>query len=352
MRVFCVRSSADVSIQPPTLKVQQILRMFSVLLAFGVALAAQAQYTKIVVFGDSLSDTGNDLVLSETYYGLPLPGPPVDYTLGRFTDGPDTVPRAMLYFGVWVEQLAKSLPSHPPVTASLQGGTNYAFGYAKTGSGTTALSFEKDTIYVENIGQQVDDYLATHPKVDSHTLFVVWGGANDVLEASSAGEVFDAATDLVGNIQKLIHAGATQFLIPNLPPLGLIPEVNTSASVAKTVDEATVLYNTTLDTGVDLLPWLNFGRHLTIHKLDVYSLMKGIVASPGSYELANVTNSSQGVPWVDPDMYLFWDEIHPTTRGHNLVGQAALKAIEPRGCLVEVSALPLEYVGSSAAGCR
>lgn len=322
---------------------------FALLLLLTVTGMQAQQYTKIVVFGDSLSDTGNDLVLSETNFHLPLPGPLADYTLGRFTDGSDTLPPAMMYFGVWVEQLAATLPAHPPVVASLEGGTNYAFGFAKTGTGTTPLSFDGDTIYVENIGTQINDYLATHPKIDSHTLFVVWGGANDVIEASSAGEIFDAATDQVGNIQKLIHAGATQFLVPNLPPLGLVPEFNTSSSVSKTADEATVLYNTTLDTGVSLLPLLNFGRHLTIHKFDVYSLFKSVVAQPANYGLLNVTNESQFMP-VDPDTYLFWDGLHPTTRGHNLLGQAALQVIESHGCTVRVS--PGEYAGVAAPGCR
>ena len=104
-----------------------------------------------------------------------------------------------------------------------------------------------------------------------------------------------------------------------------------------------------LDAGVSLLPWLNFGRHLTIYKLDVYSLMKKIVASPTSYGLLDVTDSSQGMP-VDPDNYLFWDDLHPTTHGHNLVAQSALKTIEPRGCTVEVA--PGEYVGVAAPGCK
>jgi len=312
--------------------------------------AAQAQYTKIVVFGDSLSDTGNDAVLSFLQFHVPIPGPVADYTLGRFTDGADTLPPAMNYFGVWVEQLAAALPAHPAVVASLQGGTNYAFGFAKTGSGTTLLTFAPGfSIEVENVGQQIDDYLATHPQIDNHTLFVVWAGANDVLEAGSAGDVIDGAWDEVQDIQRLISAGATQFLVPNLPPLGLSPRFNTSPAAAATANTASALYDTTLDTGLALLPLVNFGRHLTINRLNAFALVKGIVASPASFGLLNVTDSSQLKP-VDPDTYLFWDDLHPTTRGHDIVAMTALELIEPRGCLVRTG--PEQFVGRPAPGCR
>jgi phospholipase/lecithinase/hemolysin len=328
-----------------------LLPAFSAALVLVAAMAAQAQqYTKIVVFGDSLSDTGNDAVLSFHQFGIPIPGPAADYTLGRFTDGPDTLPPAHDYFGVWVEQMAAALPAHPPVVASLEGGTNYAFGFAKTGSGTTLLTFEPGlSIEVENIGQQIDDYLATHPRIDNHTLFVVWAGANDVLEAGSARDVINGAFDEVQDIQRLISAGATQFLVPNLPPLGLTPRFNTSPTEAATATEASALYNTALDTGVSFLPLLNFGRHLTINRLNTFALLKQIVASPSNFGLLNVTDSSQLMP-VDPDTYLFWDDLHPTTHGHDIVAMTALELIEPRGCLVQTA--PGEYVGRSAPGCR
>lgn len=330
------------------------------------ALAAQAQrYTKVVVFGDSLSDTGNDFVLFSEIgvpFPYPYPTPPypadANYTFARFTDGFDTTPPARHFAGVWVEQMAGALPMHPAIVPSLWGGTNYAYGYSNTfdGQSTLTLPGTTDTIYVDNVGQQISDYLAAHPKIDSNTLFVVWGGANDVTEAVGAADaplqIMDGALAQVGNIQRLIHAGATQFLIPNLPDLGEAPRFNTSAVEAKALNDASVLYNTTLDAGVSLLPWLNFGRRLTLQRLNVYSLMKSVVASPGSYGLVNATDPSQGMVFVNPDMYLFWDDFHPTTRGHNLLGQAALQAIEPRGCLVEVSAAPLEYVGSAAGNCR
>jgi phospholipase/lecithinase/hemolysin len=328
------------------------MHVFPVLLLL-VAVAAQAQaqqYTKIVVFGDSLSDTGNDAVLSFLQFGAPIPGPVADYTLGRFTDGADTLPPALNYFGVWVEQLAAALPAHPMVVASLKGGTNYAFGFAKTGSGTTLLTFAPGlSIEVENVGQQIDDYLATHPQIDNHTLFVVWAGANDVLEAGSPGDVVNGAVNEVQDIQRLIQAGATQFVVPNLPPLGLVPRFNTSPTVAATETQASALYNVTLDAGVSFLPLLNFGKRLTINRVDTFSLLKKIVASPASFGLLNATDSSQLMP-VDPDTFLFWDDLHPTTRGHNIVAMTALQLIEPRGCVTQVS--PGEFVGVAAPGCH
>lgn len=358
LRDLCVSSSAEkFPTQPLSVRAcgrrsgGYLLRVIPALLVLVAAVAVQAQqYTKIVVFGDSLSDTGNDAVLSFLEFGIPIPGPAADYTLGRFTDGTDTLPPALNYFGVCVEQLAAALPAHPAVVASLQGGTNYAYGFAKTGSGTTLLTFAPGlSIEVENVGQQIDDYLATHPQIDNHTLFVVWAGGNDVLEAGSAGDVVNGAANEIQDIQRLIQAGATQFLVPNLPDLGLVPRFNTSSTATATATKASALYNVTLDTGVSLLPLLNFGKRLTISRVDTFSLLKKIVASPGSFGLLNATDSSQLMP-VDPDTYLFWDDLHPTTRGHNIVAMTALQLIEPRGCVTQVS--PGEFVGVAAPGCR
>jgi phospholipase/lecithinase/hemolysin len=237
----------------------------------------------------------------------------------------------------------------------LMGGTNYAYGYSNTFDGTTVFNFTGTpfTIIVDNVGMQITEYMETHPKIDGHTLFVVWGGANNLTEAvgtpNAAQQIIDGAIAQTKNIQRLINAGATQFLIPNLPDVGSVPRFNSSPTESAAFNQASVLYNATLDTGVSLLPIVNFTRHVTIQKFDVYSLLKNIIADPASSGLLNVTDSSQS-QYVDPDLYLFWDDLHPTTRGHNLLGQAALKAIEPYGCVVQVA--PGEYVGSPAPGCR
>ena len=238
------------------------------------------------------------------------------------TDGADTEPPAENYFGVWIEQLAATFPSKPEVKASLDGGTDYAYGFAFTGAGTSDFTFGPYAVTVNNIGQQIADYLATHPKIDDKTLFVVWGGANDLLNATSEDEVIDAGLNQTLNVQRLIDAGATQFLVPNLPPLGLIPRLNGSPTTSIPATQATELYNEVLDGGVALLHELNFGKNLNLSQMDVFTLFYKIVAAPSAYSLVDVTDSSQGVA-VDPDTYLFSDGLHPTTHGHGILALTA-----------------------------
>jgi phospholipase/lecithinase/hemolysin len=292
------------------------------------------EYTSVVVFGDSLSDTGNVAHLTEDKYGVRIPGPDADYTDGRFTDGPDTLPPAENYIGVWVEQLAEMFPSKPEIKDSLDGGTDYAYGFATTGTGTGVFTFgpsDSLSVNVDNIGQQISDYLATNPKIDDKTLFVVWGGAIDVLYATSNDDVIDAGINQTLNIQRLIDAGATQFIVPNLPPLGLVPRLNGSPTTSVPATEASELYNQVLGSGLALLRELNHSKRLQLMQLDVFALFNRIVASPSKFALVNDTASSQGMD-VDPDTYLFWDDLHPTTRGHNILAVTAEKIIVRSEC--------------------
>jgi outer membrane lipase/esterase len=308
----------------------------TLLFVFTASLANAKDYTRIVVFGDSLSDTGNVTHLSMAKYGIPIPGPlisyNIDYTLGRFTDGADTLPYAREYFGVWVEKLAASMPTHPEVKNSLDGGTDYAYGYAFTGDGTTTLDFNDElSVDVDNMGLQITHYLDQKPTIDSNTLFIIWGGANDVNHAGSLNDIVNAAIAETVDIQRLINAGATQFLVLNLPPLGLIPRKNGSPETSVPANAAAMLFNSWLDTGISVLHDSYGNRHLTITRLDVYSLFNMIVSNPEKFGFADVTDSSWWLG-VNPDSYLFWDDLHPTTRGHSIVAEAAIKAMTLKQC--------------------
>lgn len=313
-----------------------VIAVVSLLLfTFTAVLAHAKDYTRIVVFGDSLSDTGNLAHLTELKYGIRIPGTFADYTDGRFTDGYDTIPAAQNYFGVWVEQFAASLPSHPEVKNSLDGGTDYAYGFATTGSGTGAYTFgagDSLSVDVNNMGQQITDYLATNPKINNSTLFIIWGGANDLLHATSSDAIFTSAVQETADIQRLIEAGATQFLVLNLPPLGLTPRLNIYPAAALQADEASAYFNYYLAIGLSALQDYYPSRHVRIFQLDVFALFNQIVNGPLNYSLTNVTTSSQGVLGINPDNDLFWDDVHPTTRGHNILSTAAIGLVSSPQC--------------------
>jgi outer membrane lipase/esterase len=329
---LCDPLTPTYSTRTPAHQPRRLLCLLSALFFTFTAVLAHAQeYTSIVVFGDSLSDTGNVAHLTEAKYGVRIPGPVADYTDGRFTDGADTVPAAQNYFGVWIEQFAATLPSKPEIKDSLDGGTDYAYGFATTGSGTGVFTFgpsDSLSVNVNNIGQQITDYLATRPGINEKILFVVWGGAIDVLYATSSNDVISAAINQANNIQRLIEAGATHFIVPNLPPLGLVPRLNGSSTTSIPATQASVLYNDVLTAGLAILRDFNPRRHLDLMQLDVFALFNRIVASPARYSLADISSSSQGIPTIDPDTYLFWDDLHPTTRGHNILARTAKRDID------------------------
>ena len=136
-------------------------------LAAGLSVMGTAhgdQVTGIVSFGDSLSDVGN-------YYaatGGASPPTAFGYAQGEFTNGLN-----------WVQYLAQDLGVAAP-TASVNGGTDYAYGGAMTGDGTTLSTFGPGSATVPNMGQQISDYLGSNTPTAGQ-LYTLWGGANDVL---------------------------------------------------------------------------------------------------------------------------------------------------------------------------
>jgi phospholipase/lecithinase/hemolysin len=276
------------------------------LIALWLATSAWAEpIQSIVVFGDSLSDTGNVYASS----GGTIPSAP--YYEGRYSNGP-----------VWVEHLAQQLGVAAP-TAALNGGTNYAFGGAETGSGMSMLG-------TPNLGTQVGMYLGSTTPAAS-TLHVVWGGNNDFLAAISTGTVPNPAamvSNIAASLTALIAAGAQQFLVANLPPLGSTPLLGPSAGLNAGVE----LFNQLLAAQ---LAELRAQYGVSIALFDMYGLTQQVLANPGAFGFTNTTG--YGMFAEDPNHYLFWDGLHPTAAGHELIGLAAAKVVpEPTSAVLLV----------------
>ena len=322
--------------------VRLVMSLLVLVLGGFSAARAQTNFSQIIVFGDSLSDTGNDADVSDAKYHVRVPGSTVNYTDGRFTSGKDTDPASSLHGGIWHEQLAKLFLNLPAATASLDGGLDYAYGGATTDNGTSVLNFTTGIgITVNNIGQQVSDYLAAN-KTDASALYIVWGGANDIFVSDTSAAALlatgkAAAKREVALITRLAQAGAVTFLVPNLPPIGNTPRYNGSMGDIAAYNAACQAFSAKLDTKLAAAKTALAaqGLNVTIYRLDVYGLFERLLANQQGYNFYNITQSAQGES-VKADNYLFWDDVHPTASGHYQLAVEAYTVLTGRP-LVQVA---------------
>lgn len=298
-----------------------------IILLLGMPLAEAADPSRLIVFGDSLSDPGNDFVLT-----LDVSFPPFElipsaaYARGglHFSNGP-----------TWVEQLGRRLQlglSTGPALLAPKVFSNYAVG----GSRARQVG---DTSLATQVGWYLRDARGVAP---ANALYVVYMGDNDLRDALTAlatdpsgatsGSILSAAmTALQDNILALYAAGARHFLIPNAPNLALLPAVHLQGPLA---EGAAQQLSTNFNLGLtQLLNGLEASVPIKITRLDVYSLLAEVVAAPKNFGLTDVVDSCitpgvlRGAYCATPDTYLFWDGIHPTRVGHALLAQRAYAAL-------------------------
>jgi phospholipase/lecithinase/hemolysin len=305
-----------------------------ILLAIPLLVSTSAlAFTQVFVFGDSLSDDGNIAHRVRDTVGFSYPSSNFNYSNYRFTDDTYTSPAANLYTGTWHEQLERTFLGLPVATNSLDGGTDYAFGGATTHDGTqertvinNPLPFSGGdvTITIDNMGKQVDDYLANHGP-DPNALYIIWGGGNDLFDNDSAHNVINTATHVGLLVQRLALAGARNFLVPNLPPLGAVPNSFGDPNRVTALNLASAQYRNQLYS-VMATTTHNLAVHginVQIYTLDVWLNVIRVLGQPANYGFINTIDSAQGASGVNPDQYLFWDDIHPTTAGHHQLAAQA-----------------------------
>ncbi len=293
------------------------------LLMFSLAsTASTVGFNKIFVVGDSLSDTGNIFSLlrgatAKSPYTELIPS--AAYESQRLSNGP-----------VWVEYFASKLDMN--VQASLTGGTGYAFAGARTGP-LTGLS----TSPIPTLIDQAQAIVNLPGKLSANALYVVWGGGNDIRDAVASNDptqagviVNDSINNLGMVISSLATEGATKFLVPNLPNFGQLPIARNFGPAAENFfAQISTEFNKNLAL---LLSNLENNLDIDITELNVEQELENIIANPGDLGLENVIDHciilGDG-SCSNPDGYLFWDGIHPTTAGHAIIGDRAFAAIIP-----------------------
>ncbi len=320
----------------------------------------------IYIFGDSLSDGGyQDLLQGQAGWPkIPNTNTPKAPT---FTT-PGGVPWSealAIYLGEAI-QVNNTNPVLGTVTSSKEGiGNNYAAGGATTTCTGITSSLNGKLIYspppigpsrsgekcqdanIENYNQ-IDTYLSGHNHVaDSNAIYILWGGANNILKAKSAPNTLpevaiNAAKDIAYDVEYLYQKGARKFIILNLPNLGLTPSAteNGQQPENKALSSIAELYNTTLQSVLGALKLSG----LSYQYIDTYTLLSNIVADKSitsfgkEYTFTNVTSAACAkltdsaincIPETNKlTGYVFEDGVHPTATVHQVIRNYVYQAIE------------------------
>ena len=296
----------------------RLLSAGALALATLASLPAQAgPFSGLFVFGDSLSDNGNNALAIGINAAQTIPNnsyvPTFPYASGVYSNGP-----------VWANYFAAMLGV--PLTPSLAGGGDYAFGGATTsGAG-----------FPYSLSAQAGLYLSSRGNAASaDALYVVAGGGNNARAAltaiaanpANAGVITAAAaiayaTDVGNIVDQLQAAGAQHIVVWDTPNLGGAPAVIAGGGAALGSFIAGTM-NAAL--GVRL------AGEAGVTIFDVFGLSSMIAANPAAFGFTNTTDACGAILGAICSQYAYWDGIHPTTAAHLAIANAMAMAVpEPQ----------------------
>lgn len=356
-------------------------------------------YTRMVSFGDSLSDVG-----SYRTAGMQAVFGGGQFTVNDFN--PATRPKGGTN---WTEQLAHELALPAPCAARTGLSSpatgklpflaepitdhkdcfNYAQGGARVtnpiGPGNAATLAAGDSrgnlgALTEPVAAQIAHHLAVAGGSFTATdLVTVMAGGNDALvqlaalSAAVAGGASDAeinalgqkiavaltqaGTELAGLVQsQLLAKGAQRVVLVLLPDVGVTPSVaKLSASTRSSISQLALTFNVPL-----LQAFANEPRVLLV---DAYTASELQAKAPETYGLKNVTDtacaisetissslfcSTKTVVAADVSRYWFADDVHLTPYGYQLLARLVTDTMTRAGWLAPSGSRPCN---SQSDGC-
>lgn len=273
-------------------------------LVFSLSSLEAKKIDKILLFGDSYFDTGagNALAMS---LGINLMAPTPPYFNGRSSNGP-----------IWVDYVSWMLNLDV---------TNYAIAGAT--SGTNNLNNPS----LGGLFQQIERYQSEKKKIQSDTLVIVDGGANDffaligtsnLTPEGLAAQTQATISNLLEVYSKLQILGAKKIVAWNFADSGAIPLLNDPAfgltDLKPIFTEIAVNFNPLFAEAIN-----NFNSHNEAHVyvFDSFTTFNQVLEE---YRQAGIDTSLHTITTMPdgtfiisgprPDQTAFYDQVHPTTQ--------------------------------------
>ncbi|KAI7834046.1 GDSL-like Lipase/Acylhydrolase-domain-containing protein [Kickxella alabastrina] len=292
-------------------KLNSVFAYASAALLASVATAAPISVTpNLIIFGNSLSDTGNSAALTRT----------PTYWEGRYSNS-----------YVWNEYTAKLLGMNL---------INKAYGGATSNNEFSPAAF--GDVVIPSLHDQVTMWLQQNANPSKYNLendvIEIEIGGNDVLHRAKgllAGTIdpttfaHELTTSIATDIKTLIDAGYKNINLWNLPALNKTPSIASLGAGSQVATLVTTL-NTAIKTAIEGVAAISNAKG--VHVFDIGSLMTvalqdNVLASLGINNPTDACYSQDASGAVsvctNPDEYFFYDSIHPASRMHYLWGIVA-----------------------------
>lgn len=269
---------------------------------------AQPEFSKLVVFGDSLSDTGNLAIVD-------LPAPYFD---NRISNGPVLADLIALEIGANAERSGHLL------------GSSQGFNYAVSGGNILGSD-------PEDLSLQISAYLQrVGGTADPNALYLVFMGGNDIRGLRSQPSLGVAQSQIASivarlelSISRLVDAGARTFIVPNVANIGRIPEtLMREAQEPGTRARAefyTQRYNTALS---QMLQAYQQDERLTLVEFDLFSAFELVLNEPARFGFNSVTEGCFDPSSFDVELECllfgferraFFDQLHPSSATNQII---------------------------------
>ncbi|KAH7550685.1 hypothetical protein ACOSQ2_024120 [Xanthoceras sorbifolium] len=334
-----------------------------ILITLLAEIAIDGYHCKVVqfIFGDSLSDVGNNKYLSRSLAQANLPWYGIDFGNG--------LPNGRFCNGRTVADIIgdKTGLPRPPAFLDpslsedviLENGVNYA-------SGGGGILNETGGYFIQrlSLSKQIELFQGTQVmiknklgKMEAEKFFqearyVVALGSNDFINNYLTGvysdswsyndqSFIDFLMETLGAQLKLLHSlGARQLMVFGLGPMGCIPlqrVLTTDGSCQERTNKLAIRFNEAASKLLD-----NVSTKLANASFrfgDAYDVVNDVITNPGKYGFKNSDSPCCSFGRIRPALtclpastlckdrskYVFWDEYHPSDSANELIANELIK---------------------------